>query len=160
MQVNEGSLEARGLRVAIVAARFNETVSRSLAAGAVDALRRHGVAEGSMSLTWVPGAFELPLACKTLAAAGEVDAVIAIGCVVRGKTAHFEYVAGAAATGISAAGLDTGVPVTFGVLTTENPAQAADRAGGKAGNKGAEAALAAIEMANLLRSVAKPRDER
>ena len=152
----EGSYEGRHLRVAVVASRFNETISRQLADGAVDCLRRHGVPEEYLSVTWVPGAFELPVAAKRLAASGEFDAIVCVGAVIRGDTAHFDFVAGHAMNGIGAASLETGVPITAGVLTTETVQQAADRAGGKMGNKGFEAALAAIEMANLFASLPKP----
>jgi 6,7-dimethyl-8-ribityllumazine synthase len=140
----------------VVASRFNETISRQLADGALDCLRRHGVPDEYVSLTWVPGAFELPVAAKRIASSGEVDAVVCVGAVIRGDTAHFDFVAGHAMNGIGAATLETGVPITAGVLTTETVQQAADRAGGKMGNKGFEAALAAIEMANLFVSLPKP----
>lgn len=152
----EGTYEARGLRIAIVAGRFNETISRRLVDGAVDCLQRHGLSDDDLSVTWVPGAFELPLAASRLAGSGEVDAVVCVGAVIRGETAHFDYVAGHAAYGVGRASLDTGIPITFGVLTTEDSDQAAARAGGKAGNKGFEAALAAIEMATLMTSLPKP----
>ena len=152
----EGTFEGRGLRVAVVASRFNETIVRSLVDGAIDCLRRHGVSEDDVALAWVPGAFEIPVVARRFAASGEVDAVVCLGVVIRGETAHFEFVAGGAAQGITTATQDTGVPVTFGVLTTETAEQAADRAGGKMGNKGFEAALAAIEMASLLQSLPKP----
>jgi 6,7-dimethyl-8-ribityllumazine synthase len=155
MRTYEGSLDARGLRVAIVASRFNETVGLRLVDGAVDCLRRHGAAEENMSITWVPGAFELPIAARRWAASGRVDAVVALGVVIRGETPHFDYVAGGAAQGISAVATDTGVPVAFGVLTTDTAEQADARAGGKAGNKGFEAAMAAIEMANLVAELPK-----
>ena len=155
----EGSFEARHLRVALVAARFNETISRRLLEGALDRLRRHGVAEDDLSVAWVPGAFELPLVAKRIASSGEVDAVVCLGAVIRGETAHFDFVAQQAASGIAKASLATGVPIAFGVLTTEDTGQAAERAGGKLGNKGAEAADAAIEMANLLAALPKPSAE-
>ena len=152
----EGMLDGRHLRVAVVAARFNETISRRLAEGALDHLRRHGVAEDDLSIAWVPGAFELPLAAQRLACSGEVDAVVCVGAVIRGETAHFDFVASQAAAGITQASLASGVPISFGVLTTQDTHQAAERAGGKLGNKGAEAAAAAIEMANLLGALPKP----
>ena len=155
-QTYEGSFEGRHLRIAVVASRFNETISRRLAEGAVDCLRRHGVPEEYLSVTWVPGAFELPAAAKRLASSGEVDAIVCVGAVIRGDTAHFDFVAGHAMNGIGAASLETGIPITAGVLTTEDVQQAEDRAGGKMGNKGFEAALAAIEMANLFTSLPKP----
>jgi 6,7-dimethyl-8-ribityllumazine synthase len=151
----EGSFDGRDLRVAVVASRFNETISARLANGALDCLRRHGVGEGRMSLTWVPGAFELPAAAHRIASSGEVDAVVCVGTVIRGETPHFDHVAGSAATGVLRAGLDTGVPITFGVLTCDTTEQAELRAGGKMGNKGFEAALAAIEMANLFAALPK-----
>jgi 6,7-dimethyl-8-ribityllumazine synthase len=152
----EGSLEARHLRVAVIASRFNETIVARLVDGARDCLARHGVPDEYISVVWVPGAFELPIAAARLASSGEVDAIVCVGAVIRGDTPHFEYVAGAAATGIQQAALETGIPMTFGVLTTEDVEQANERAGGKMGNKGFEAALAAIEMANLFASLPKP----
>lgn len=156
MKSFEGGFEGRGLRVAIVAARFNETISRRLVEGARDCLMRHGVSEDEVSIAWVPGAFEIPLAASRFAGSGEFDAVICVGAVIRGATAHFDYIASGAAQGIARASLDTGVPITFGVLTTEDSEQAEERSGGKLGNKGFEAALAALEMANLLSSLPKP----
>lgn len=156
MKVYEGGYDARDLRVAIVASRFNETITRRLVEGAVDSLRRHGVPEDAMSLTWVPGAFELPAAARRLIRSGKVDAIVCVGAVIRGETAHFDYVAGHALDGIGQLSTQTDIPVTCGVLTTENVAQAEDRAGGKLGNKGAEAALAAVEMVNLFGELPKP----
>jgi 6,7-dimethyl-8-ribityllumazine synthase len=156
MRSFEGRLEARHLRVCVVVSRFNETIGRQLLEGALDCLRRHGAPEDDISVVWVPGAFELPAAARRVASAGEVDAVVCLGAVIRGETAHFDFVAGGAATGIAAAAAATGVPVTFGVLTTETRAQAEERAGGKLGNKGFEAAQAAIEMANLFAALPKP----
>lgn len=155
-RVYEGSFEGKRLRVAIVASRFNESIVRRLADGAQDCLRRHGVDGHDISLIWVPGAFELPGAALRMASSGEVDAVVCVGVVVRGETPHFDYIAAAASHGISEVAARTGVPVTFGVLTTDNSEQAEQRAGGKMGNKGFDAALAAIEMANLLASLPKP----
>ena len=149
MKISEGSLDGSGLRVGLVAARFNEVIVRPLVDGAVDCLRRHGVGEDDLELAWVPGAFEIPLVARRLAESGRFDVIVALGCVVRGQTAHFDYVAGQAAE-VGAVGLSTGVPVMFAVLTTETWEQAVDRAGGKMGNKGWEAALAAIETARLL----------
>jgi len=149
MKVHEGTYQGAGLRVALVAARFNEVVVDKLVSGAVDCLRRHGVAEDDIELAWVPGSWEIPVVVRRLAATGRFDAVVALGAVVRGQTAHFEYVAGQAAD-VGRIAADTGVPVSFGVLTTENFEQAVDRAGGKLGNKGWEAALAAVETARLL----------
>ena len=155
MPTYEGRLDAKGLRIALVASRFNETITRSLLEGALSALRRHGLDEGSMTVAWVPGAFELPLAAKRLAASGEFDAVVCLGAVIRGATTHYDYVCAQAATGIARASLETGVPVIFGVLTTENIEQAIERSGTKAGNKGFDSAVAAIEMADLLRQLPK-----
>jgi 6,7-dimethyl-8-ribityllumazine synthase len=158
-RVYEGSLDGSRLRVAVVTARFNEAISRRLLNGALDGLRRHGVAEDEISVAWVPGAFELPATARRFASSGEVDAVVCLGTVIRGETAHFDYVAGQAAAGIADAAVATGVPVIFGVLTTENSEQANERAGGKNGNEGFEAAIAAIEMANLYSSIPKPASE-
>lgn len=146
-------LDARGLRFAIVAARFNEFITEKLISGATDALTRHGAEASGLSCVWVPGSYEIPLIAQKLASAGNVDAVICVGCVIRGQTPHFDYVAGECAKGIAHVSLATGVPVTFGVITADSLEQAIDRAGGKAGNKGADAALAAIEMANLMRMI-------
>ena len=153
MPTYEGHLDATGLRIALLASRFNETITKSLLDGAFSALRRHGLDDASITVAWVPGAFELPLAAKRLAASGEFDAVVCLGAVIRGATAHFDYVAGQSAAGCARASLDTGVPVIFGVLTTENIEQAIERSGTKAGNKGFDSAVAAIEMADLLRQL-------
>lgn len=150
-----GMLRGDGLRVAIVCGRFNDLITERLLAGARDGLLRHGVDEASITEAWVPGAFELPLVAKRLASSGEYDAVICLGAVIRGATGHYEHVAGQCAAGIQQAQLDTGVPVIFGVLTTETIEQAIERAGTKAGNKGYEAAETAIEMADLLRQLPK-----
>ena len=149
----EGSLIGEGLRFAVVVSRFNSFISEHLLRGTLDALHRHGIAPENVHVIWVPGAFEIPLIAKHLAAKGTYDAVICLGAVIRGATPHFEYVAGEVAKGIAAASLSTGIPITFGVLTTDTLEQAIERAGSKAGNKGAEAAVAAIEMANLLRTL-------
>jgi 6,7-dimethyl-8-ribityllumazine synthase len=149
MRIHEGTLDGSGLRVALVASRFNESVVRQLVTGAADCLRRHGVDEDDLELAWVPGAYEIPLVTRRLAESGRFDAIVALGCVVRGQTAHFEYVAAQAAD-VGRIATATGVPITFGVLTTETFEQAVDRAGGKLGNKGWDAALAAIETARLL----------
>lgn len=159
MRSYEGVFDGQGLRVAIVAARFNEAVSQRLLDGAVDCLRRQGVADEDISIARVPGAFEIPLAAQRLAQSGEIDAVVCVGAVIRGATPHFEYVADQAASGVTAAALATGVPITFGVLTTDDRDQADERAGGKLGNKGFEAAQAALEMANLLAVLPKPQSE-
>ena len=156
MNTIEGAFEARGRRFAIVAARFNEIVVSNLVDGALACLRKHGVSEDDLDLVWVPGAFEMPLTAKRLAGSGAYDAVICLGAVVRGETAHFDFVAGEAARGIQQAAIETAVPVMFGVLTTETFEQALDRAGGKHGNKGWDAAMAAMEMAGLLEALPKP----
>jgi 6,7-dimethyl-8-ribityllumazine synthase len=147
----EGDLLARDLRFAIVAARFNELVVERLVQGAVDALLRHGASEKNLELVRVPGAFEMPLVIRRLAGARRYDAIVALGCVIKGATQHFELVAGECASGVARAALESGVPVGFGVLACETLEQALERAGGKAGNKGADAALAALEMGNLLK---------
>ena len=155
MTTYQGSLRGDGLRIAIACARFNDFIVRPLLDGARDALVRHGVDEGSVTVAWAPGAFELPLVAKRLAASGEFDAVITLGAVIRGATGHYDFVAGQCASGIQSAQLETGVPVVIGVLTTDTIEQAIERAGTKAGNKGAEAAVTAIEMADLLRQLPK-----
>jgi 6,7-dimethyl-8-ribityllumazine synthase len=155
MPTYEGRLDAKGLRIALLASRFNETITKSLLEGALSALRRHGLDDASITVAWVPGAFELPMAAKRLATSGEFDAVVCLGAVIRGATTHYDYVCGQAAAGIARVALDTGVPVIFGVLTTENIEQAIERSGTKAGNKGFDAAVAAIEMADLLRQLPK-----
>ena len=147
----EGDHLARDLRFAIVASRFNEFIVESLIRGAIEALGRHGASEKQIELIRVPGAFEMPLTVKKLLAARRHDAVIALGAVIRGATPHFQYVAGECASGLARVALETGIPIAFGVLTTDSVEQAVERAGGKNGNKGAEAAVTAIEMANLLR---------
>jgi len=151
----EGSFDARGRRFAIAVARFNEVVTRRLEEGALDALRRHGVAEEDIDVARCPGAFELPLVARRLARSGIYEGVVCLGAVVRGETSHFEFVAGQAAAGIQRATLDSGVPCIFGVLTTDTLEQALDRAGGKHGNKGWDAAIAAMEMASLLDTLPK-----
>jgi 6,7-dimethyl-8-ribityllumazine synthase len=137
-------------RFAIVAARFNGLVTEALLAGCRDAFIRHGVPADQIDVAWVPGSFEIPLVARRLAGSGRYSAVVCLGCVIRGETSHYDHVAGQAAAGVMQAGLATGVPVIFGILTTESVEQALNRAGLKSGNKGAEAALAAIEMVNLL----------
>ncbi len=156
-QVLAGSLDASGMRVGIVVSRFNDIISTRLLEGAVAALRERGVAAGDIDVVWVPGAFEIPIAARELATLGTVDAVVCLGAVIRGDTAHFDYVAGEAARGIASVHATTGVPATFGVLTVDTIEQATDRAGGKHGNKGAEAADTAVEMASLLRELRTPR---
>ncbi len=145
-----------GVRVALVCGRFNELVTERLLAGARDGLVRHGVDEDSVAVAWVPGAFELPLVAARLASSGRFDAVVCLGAVIRGATAHFDHVAGQCAAGVQRAQLDSGVPVVFGVLTTHTVEQALDRAGGKAGNKGFDAAATALEMCDLLRQLPGP----
>jgi 6,7-dimethyl-8-ribityllumazine synthase len=140
-------------RFALVAARFNGTIVEDLVGGALDGLRRHGVADEAIDLVRVPGSFEIPLVAQKLAASGRYAAVICLGAVIRGETSHYDHVAGEAAGGVARAALATGVPVIFGILTTNTPEQALERAGGKAGNKGFDAALTAIEMVNLLRAL-------
>ena len=149
----ERDLDGSGLSIAIVCSRFNEAITKELLAGAARALGRHGVAEEAIETFLVPGAFELPLVAKRLAGSKRYDAVIALGAVVRGETGHYELVADQAASGIAQAAFDTGVPVIFGVLATETAEQARERAGGQLGNRGEDAALAAIEMATLLRGI-------
>jgi len=149
----EGDLQARGLRFAIVASRFNDSVVERLIDGAVDALSRHGASAGQLELVRVPGAFDLPLVVRRIAETGRADAIIALGAVIRGDTAHFDYVAGECASGLSRIASDTGVPVAFGVLTTDTVEQAEERAGGTEGNRGADAAQAAIRLATLLRKL-------
>ena len=147
----EGELLARDLRFAIIAARFNDFVVEPLLRGALDALRRHGVSDKQIEIVRVPGAFDIPIVARKLALSRRYEALIALGAVIRGQTPHFDYVAGECAGGIARIALETGTPIAFGVLTTDTVEQAVDRAGGKAGNKGADAALVAMEMANLLR---------
>ncbi|EOV2097530.1 6,7-dimethyl-8-ribityllumazine synthase [Staphylococcus pseudintermedius] len=149
----EGQLNGKGLKIGVVVSRFNDLITGRLLDGAQDALRRHQVAEDSIDVAYVPGAFELPIVAKKMAQTGKYDAVVTLGCVIRGATSHYDYVCKEAAKGIAKASDDTGVPVIFGVLTTENIEQAIERAGTKAGNKGAESAVGAIEMANLLRQM-------
>jgi 6,7-dimethyl-8-ribityllumazine synthase len=146
----QGSLSGQSLRIGIVTARFNDFITERLQAGALDCLQRHGVNSDGIDTVAVPGAFELPLTALSLAKTGKYHAVICLGAVIRGDTTHYDYVCNEAAKGIAAAGLETGVPVIFGVVTTENTEQAISRAGGKSGNKGWDAAMTALEMANLL----------
>jgi 6,7-dimethyl-8-ribityllumazine synthase len=155
MRELRGDFASRGRRFAVVAARFNELVVGKLVEGAVACLRAHGVAEDDIEVAWVPGAFELPLAARLVAGTGTYDAVVCLGAVIRGETAHFDHVAGQAAAGIREAAEATGVPVIFGVLTTDTLQQAMDRTGGKHGNKGWDAAMAAMEMASLLEQLPK-----
>lgn len=152
--VISGKLDAAPFQFALAVARFNEFITGRLVSGCVDALVRHGAAEAGLTQVWVPGSWELPLVARRLALTGRYAAVICLGCVIRGQTPHFEYVAAEVAKGIAHVSLETGVPVTFGVITADSLEQAIERAGSKAGNKGADAALAAIEMANLLPQLA------
>ena len=153
MATYEGHLVGTGLKVGIVVSRFNELLSGRLLSGANDALTRHGVAADDVDVAWVPGAFEIPLLAEKLARSGRYDAVIALGVVIRGGTPHFEYVSAEVSKGVAKVTLDSGVPVMFGVITADTIGQAVERAGTKAGNKGWEAAVGAIEMANLLRTL-------
>lgn len=153
MATREGGVVATGMKVAIAVSRFNQYVTERLLEGALDAFRRNGGNPEDADVVRVPGAFELPLVVKKLAASGRYDAVVALAAVIRGATAHFEYVSSAATSGLTTVALETGVPVGFGVLTTDTLEQAVDRAGAKAGNKGAEALLTAVEMANLLKAM-------
>jgi 6,7-dimethyl-8-ribityllumazine synthase len=155
--VIEGSLDGSGLRIGIVCGRFNDLITERLLSGAERTLARHGVDADDITIVWVPGAFEVPVAARALAASGTVDAVVTLGAVIRGATGHYDQVAGQCAAGVQRASLDTGVPVIFGVLTTDTIEQAIERAGTKAGNKGEESAASAVEMANLLRTITKER---
>ena len=148
-----GDLNGQGLRVAVVVARFNELVTRPLLNAAIGTLTRYGVVDDDINVVWVPGAFELPVVAKSLAKTSRFDAIVCLGAVIRGETGHYDMVAGNAARGISQVGVDPGVPTLFGVLTTENMDQALNRAGGKAGNMGANAAVAAIEPARLVQAI-------
>ncbi len=152
-EIIEGRLIATGLKVAIVVSRFNDFITKELLSGALESLRRHGADLSSVDVMWVPGAFEIPLVTKQAALTGRYDAVIALGAVIRGATAHFDFVAGHSASGLASVALETGVPVINGILTVDSIEQAIERAGTKAGNKGSEAAAGAIEMANLLSSM-------
>ncbi|MGH9674697.1 MAG: 6,7-dimethyl-8-ribityllumazine synthase [Bryobacteraceae bacterium] len=152
----EGNLDAKGMKFAIIVSRFNSFITDRLLAGAVDALERHGCARDDIDVVKVPGSWETPLVAAELARQKKHDAVICLGCVIRGETPHFDYVAGEAAKGIAQAAIGSGVPVAFGVLTTNTIEQAVDRAGAKSGNKGADAALTAIEMARLMHTLRKP----
>jgi len=151
MRVLEGSLVAKEARIGIVAGRFNEFITSKLIAGAVDALKRHDVDEDQIDLAWVPGAFEIPLIAQKMAKSGKYDAVLCLGAVIRGNTSHYDYVCAEVSKGIAHVSLDTGIPVMFGVVTTENIEQAIERAGTKAGNKGYDVAVGAIEMINLIK---------
>ena len=153
MKTFEGNLVSKDIRVGIIAARFNEFITSKLISGAMDGLVRHNVNEDNIHIAWVPGAFEIPLIASKMAKSGNYDAVICLGAVIRGATSHYDYVCNEVSKGIAAISLETGVPVMFGVVTTDNIEQAIERAGTKAGNKGYDCALGAIEMVNLLRSI-------
>ena len=153
MKVYEGKLVSKGIKVGIIAARFNEFITSKLLSGALDTLKRHAVKDNDIDVAWVPGAFEIPLAASKMTGTGKYDAVICLGAVIRGNTTHYDYVCSEVSKGISQVSLSSGVPVMFGVLTTENIQQAVERAGTKAGNKGADCAESAIEMVNLLREI-------
>ncbi|MGE4284742.1 MAG: 6,7-dimethyl-8-ribityllumazine synthase [Clostridia bacterium] len=153
IKMYEGNLIAQGLKFGIIVGRFNEFISGKLLSGALDALVRHGAQESDIEASWVPGAFEIPLAAKKMASTQKYDAVICLGAVIRGSTPHFDYVASEVSKGIAKVSLDSGLPVIFGVLTTDTIEQAIERAGTKAGNKGWDAAVTAIEMVNMLKSI-------
>lgn len=155
MNVLEGKLVAEGMKIGIVCARFNEFITSKLLGGAMDALVRHGVADSDVDVAWVPGAFEIPLIAKKMAESGKYDAVICLGAVIRGATSHYDYVCNEVSKGVASVSLSSGIPVMFGVVTTENIEQAIERAGTKAGNKGYDCALGAIEMVNLIREINK-----
>ncbi len=151
----EGHYQGEGLKFGIIIGRFNELIGGKLLSGALDGLKRHGVREEDIELAWVPGAYEIPLMAQKMAKRGSYDAVICLGAVIRGATPHFEYVSGEVSKGVAQVGLETGVPIIFGVLTTDSIEQAIERAGTKSGNKGFEAAMTAIEMASLIRAFEK-----
>ena len=153
MKTLEGKLTAKNIKIAIVVARFNEFITSKLLSGCVDCLIRHEAADEDLTVAWVPGAFEIPMAAKKLAESGKYDAVICLGAVIRGATPHFDYVCAEASKGIAQVSMQTGVPVAFGVLTTENIQQAVERAGTKAGNKGVDCAMTAMEMVNLFKEM-------
>lgn len=153
MRTVEGKMTGKGMKVGIVAARFNEFITSKLLGGALDMLRRHEVAEEDITTAWVPGAFEIPVIAKKMAESGKYDAVICLGAVIRGSTSHYDYVCNEVSKGVAQVGLATGIPVLFGVVTTENIEQAIARAGSKAGNKGYDCALSAVEMVNLMRQM-------
>ena len=155
VKIYEGELSAVGKRFGIVVSRFNELISNKLLDGALDCLKRHQAEEDYIEIAWVPGAFEIPLTAKKMAESGKYDAILCLGAVIRGSTPHFDYVAAEASKGIALAGMDTGVPVMFGVITTDTVEQAIDRAGIRVGNKGWDAALGAIEMVNLFDALAQ-----
>lgn len=153
MNEYNGSLVGTGLKIGIIVSRFNEMITKNLLNGALDALKRHGVDENDITIAWVPGAYEIPLAAQSMAKTGSFNALICLGAVIRGATAHFDYVAGPVASGVAQIALQNEIPVLFGVLTTDTIEQAIERAGTKCGNKGFDVAVGAIEMANLLKSI-------
>lgn len=153
MKIIEGKLIGNGMKIGMVAARFNEFIVSKLVSGAEDALVRHGVNEDDIELAWVPGSFEIPVIAKKMASSGRYDAIICLGAVIKGSTSHYDYVCAEVSKGVAAVGMETGVPTLFGVLTTDNIEQAIERAGTKAGNKGYDAAMSAIEMVSLSRDV-------
>lgn len=153
MRVIEGNFSGKGLKVGIIAGRFNEFISSKLIGGALDALKRHEVSEDDIELAWVPGAFEMPLVAQKMARSGKYDAVITLGAVIRGSTPHFDYVCSEVSKGVASVSLETGIPVIFGVLTTNTIEECIERAGTKAGNKGFDAGVSAIEMVNLLKGM-------
>ncbi len=155
MNVFEGKVVSENIKIGIVAARFNEFITSKLLGGAMDGLKRHNVNENDIDVAWVPGAFEIPLIAKKMAKSGKYDAVICLGAVIRGSTSHYDYVCNEVSKGIAAVSMDSEIPVMFGVVTTENIEQAIERAGTKAGNKGYDCALGAIEMVNLIREIEK-----
>jgi 6,7-dimethyl-8-ribityllumazine synthase len=149
----EGTLNAIGLRIGIIVSRWNEFITKALLEGAMDALRRQGADITAVAVAYVPGSFEIPLAAQAMAQSGKYDAIVALGCIIRGATSHYDHIANAVTGGIASVTLATGVPISFGVITTESIEQAIERAGSKAGNKGAEAALVAVEMADLIKKL-------
>ncbi len=153
MKVIEGNYSGKGLKIGIIASRFNEFITSKLVSGAEDCLKRHGVAEDDMSVAWVPGAFEIPIIAKNMAKSGKYDAVICVGAVIRGATSHYDYVCAEVSKGIASVSLETGTPVLFGILTTDTIEQAIERAGTKAGNKGTDCAMSALEMVNLIKNI-------
>ena len=153
MKIYEGMYTGKGVKVGMVASRFNEFITTKLVSGAEDCLKRHGVSDEDISVAWVPGAFEIPVVAKRMAASGKYDAVICVGAVIRGATSHYDYVCSEVSKGIAAVSLDTGIPVLFGILTTDSIEQAIERAGTKSGNKGTDCAMSALEMVQLMRSL-------
>lgn len=153
MKVIEGVFSGEGLKIGIIASRFNEFITSKLVSGAEDCLKRHGVADDDMSVAWVPGAFEIPVIAKRMAKSGKYDAIICVGAVIRGATSHYDYVCSEVSKGIASVSLDTGIPVLFGILTTDTIEQAIERAGTKAGNKGTDCAMSALEMVNLIKNI-------